>query len=215
MHTLVKLTLAGAVAVAGLAQGAPSWAGKKDDTLNVILPRDVRTLDNMYSTRRENHIVSKNYEDMLFYIDPKTGKPLPLLVESHKIDGKTVDLTLKKGIKFHDGQELKGEDVAYSINYQASKKSKASRQKYFAYWVKNVEVTGPYSVRIHMNREYPLALYDLAMYNRVRKKGTYDDAKKKSGVNPKAQSTTVNGLGPYKVVEFIPRKKLVMERFEG
>ena len=215
MKTMAKLSLAGAAAVVGLVGAMPSWAGKSDDTLNVILPRDVRTLDNMYSTRRENHIVSKNYEDMLFYIDQKTGKPLPHLVESYKVAGKTIDIVLKKGIKFHDGRELNAEDVAYSINYQASKKSKASRQKYFAYWVKKVDVTGPYSVRVNMKREYPLALYDLAMYNRVRKKGTYDDPKKKSGVNPKAQSTTVNGLGPYKVVEFIPRKKLVMERFEG
>jgi peptide/nickel transport system substrate-binding protein len=215
MKTLIQFGLAVFIAIGGMLATAPSHAGKKDDTLNAILPRDVRTLDNMFSGRRENHIVSKNYEDMLFYIDPDDGEPKPMLVESYKIDGKTVDLKLKKGIKYHDGSELKAEDVAYSINYQASKEGKARRQKYFAYWVKKVDVTGPYSVRINMKREYPLVLYDLAMYNRIRQKGTFDDASKKDGLNRKATRTKVNGLGPYRVVSFEPRKKLVLERFDG
>ena len=215
MAIFTKLTLAAILLMAGLVGAAPSWAGKKDDTLNMIVPRDILTLDNMYASRRENHILTRAYDDMLFYIHPKTGKTIPLLVDTYKIDGAIVDLVLKKGIKFHDGTELTAEDVAYSLNFQSSKKSKARRQKYLAHWIKNAVVTGPYSVRINMKRAYPLVLYDLSVYSRIRKKGTYDDPNKKGGIDKNAAQSKLIGLGPYKVKEYVPLKKIVLERFEA
>ncbi|MEQ8194037.1 MAG: ABC transporter substrate-binding protein [Rhodospirillales bacterium] len=209
-----KLTWAAAIVIAGVLGATPSWAGKKDDTLNVIVARDVLTLDNMYATRRENHILTRNYDDMLFYLHPQTGEVIPLLVESYKVEGSTADLVLKKGIKFHDGSELTAEDVAYSINFQSSKKSKAYRQKYLGRWIKKAVVTGPYSVRINMKHAYPLVAYDLAAYSRIRKKGTYDDPSKEDGINRDAARSKLIGLGPYKIKEYVPMKRIVLERFE-
>lgn len=200
--------------LAGFMGVSPSWAGKKDDTLNAIVPRDVISLDNIYAARRENHILTRNYDDMLFYVHPKTGKILPLLAESYDIKGKTTDIVLRKGIKFHDGSELTAEDVVYSINFQSFKKSKAYRQKYLSRWIEKAVVKGPYSLRIHMKSEYPLVLYDLAVYSRIRKKDTYDDPSQKDGINRNAQQLKLNGLGPYKVKEYVPNGKIVMERFE-
>jgi peptide/nickel transport system substrate-binding protein len=57
-------------------------------------------------------------------------------------------------------------------------------------------------------------LYDLSVYSRIRKKGTYDDPSKKDGINREAAQSKLIGLGPYKVKEYLPPNKMVLERFE-
>lgn len=213
MTYIARIAAAAMIAAVSIAP-TPTFAGKADDTLNVVFPRQIRTIDNLYSTRRENIIASLLVDDALFYVT-ESGEPVPLLAKSHKFASETeLDVDLHEGILFHDGSELTAEDVVYSYKYIVNDKAKSSYRSRIAKWMKNVEATGPYSVRFTMKFPYPNVLYDLAYWSKVRKKGTYDAPGSETGLNPKAQHTKLNGLGPYRVVEFTPGQKLVLERFD-
>lgn len=187
---------------------APSGrAGKSDDTLNVAFSRDVRTVDGLYSTTRENDMLGLLTDDALFYVDEKNAQPVPLAAESYeKANDTTFDITLRDDVTFHDGSPLTAEDVVYSYSWILNPKSESPYAKRFEFWLDRVEALSADKVRFHMKRPYPMILYDLAYYSKLRKKGAYDQ-----GVDP----SKVNGTGPYKLIRFEPGKQVVLERFEG
>lgn len=197
-----------AVAVAVLLVSAPAQARKENDTLDVAFPRNVTTVDGLYSTRRENDILGLLTDDALFYVDPDKLEPVPLAAKSHEFtDDKTLEIELRQDIFFHDGSPMKAEDVVYSINWTMSDKGQTRYKKRIARWVAKVDAIGKYKVRINMKKPYPMALYDLSYYSKIRKKGTYDGDRDPSGL-------ILNGTGPYQVVEYVPAKKLLLKRFD-
>src|SRR5688572_18793765 len=114
-HFFIR-TIAPALLVTLLSGAA--WSGKANNTLNVAFPREVVTLDGLYSNLRENDILSLVVDDALYTVDPRTLQPVPLAAASHKvIDDRTIDVELRRGVKFHDGSEMTAEDVVYSYNW--------------------------------------------------------------------------------------------------
>ena len=186
----------------------PVFADKKNDTLVVAVQRMVRSIDRLYTTRREGLILAQLTEDALFYVNPKTFKYEPLVAKSYKfIDEKTLDVTIRDNVKFHDGSTLTADDVVYTYEWVLNKKSKARKSKTVRRWLKSVKKTGTNKIRFKLKHAYPLALRDMSVSIYLRKKGTYH--------NKKGSFTgALNGVGPYKVVEFIPGKKAVLERFD-
>lgn len=55
-----------------------------------------------------DRLINRNYQGKL--------EPIPGLAESwRRIDDRTVELDLRKGVKFHNGDEMTAEDVVYSF----------------------------------------------------------------------------------------------------
>ncbi len=201
------------VFAAALARPVPALAGKADDTLVVALQRGITSVDYLYTTKREYIILSLLTDDGLTEVDPVTLKVRPLAAKSWKfVDDKTIDVTLRDDVKFHDGSPLTADDVVYTYEWVLNPKSRANRSKQFREWLASVEKTGPYTVRFHMKYPYPLALNAMGFSMPLRKKGTYD-AIAKSGELPLGQA--LNGIGPYRVVSVEPGRKTVIERFDG
>lgn len=90
--------------------------------------------------------------DRLFRISPE-GKPEPWAAESYKIvDPTTIELTLREGMKFHDGVDVTAEDVKFTLEYHVQWKA-----PFFVESLKNleaVETTGKYGVRIKLKEPY-------------------------------------------------------------
>jgi len=141
-------------------------------------------------------------------VKPMPGNPMaPSLAESwtESADHLTYEFTLRKGLKFHNGDAFTAEDVAYS--FQRSKASLMHEQ------VKQVEVVDPTRIRFHLHRPWPdfMTTY-----------GTLATAT--SWIVPKAYTEKAGpagfkrhpiGLGPYRFVENNPGVELVLEAFEG
>lgn len=90
--------------------------------------------------------------DRLFRIDPE-GKPKPWAAESYNvIDPTTIELTIRKGMKFHDGVEVTAEDVKFTFDYHAKWKAPffVESLKHFD----SVETIGKYGVRIKLTDPY-------------------------------------------------------------
>ena len=80
----------------------PAAAGKKDDTLNIALEKELETLDWYFNTAREGIVLSEHVYDFLIYRDPVTFEHKPLLATSWKWLSDTVlELELRRGVVFH------------------------------------------------------------------------------------------------------------------
>ena len=90
--------------------------------------------------------------DRLFRIAP-SGKAEPWAAESYKVvDPTTIELTLRQGMKFHDGMEVTAEDVKFSLDYHTQWKA-----PFFVESLKHldsVEITGKYGIRLKLKDPY-------------------------------------------------------------
>jgi peptide/nickel transport system substrate-binding protein len=90
--------------------------------------------------------------DRLFRISP-SGKAEPWAAESYKVlDPTTIDITIRQGMKFHDGVDVTAEDIKFTLDYHNQHKA-----PFFVESLKNldsVETTGKYSVRIKLKEPY-------------------------------------------------------------
>src|SRR5262245_9073181 len=133
----------------------------------------------------------------------------PSLAESWQVspDGRVYEFTLRKGVKFHNGDALTSEDVKFSFDRYKGASAKAIHDRVAA-----VETPDPLHVRFRLKNPWPdfMTFYTAASgagwivpKKYVEKVG--DDGFKKAPV----------GAGPYKFVSFNPGIELVMEAFEG
>lgn len=183
---------------------SPALAGKKDDTLNIAFSKELESLDRYFNTAREGIVISRHAFDNLIYRDPVTYEYKGLLAKSFNWNTDTeLDITLRQGVKFHNGQEMTAEDVAYTLNFAANPDNKVKTQRY-SDWIDHVEKTGDYSVKIILKKPFPAALEFLSGANPIYPKAYYAEV----GTNGFGQKPI--GTGPYKIVEVIPGKKVVM-----
>ncbi|WP_439523015.1 ABC transporter substrate-binding protein [Marivita sp.] len=211
LRTTVAAT-ALATALAGVTPGVVH-AGKQDDTMRVALAEEILNLDYNYTTKREYIIMAELTDATLFDLDPETQKYNPAVAaEWEWIDDTTLDVTLREGVKFHDGSDLTAEDVAYTYNWIVSDESEAQAKGTIGRWLDNVEVTGDLSLRFNLKSVYPLVLRDMAQRVKLRPEGAYetDDG----SIDENAMAIDLVGAGPYRVVSFEPGQEVVLERFE-
>ena len=184
-------------------------ASRKDDTLVVAITAPILNVDRLYTTARQELILAQLTDDGLFDVDPDTLRYVPLVAKSYKfVDDTTLDVTLRKGVKFHDGSPLTADDVVYTYRWTSDPKSGTNQGRKIHRWLKSVERLADDKLRFKLNFPYPLVLRDMAISVPLRKRGTYASAEA-----AKTQNSALNGLGPYRVIEFDPGKKVVLERF--
>jgi peptide/nickel transport system substrate-binding protein len=180
-----------------VATAGPAMAQKSANTLrwatNVPLPSP----DPYYNEFRESLLINAQLIfDSLVYRDPSTGTYEPLLATSWTWrDTTTLDFTLRKGVKFHDGRAFTADDVVYTVNYVADPGHKTNVQSNVN-WMKSAEKLGDYAVRLHLNGAFPAALEYLAGPISILPVDFYG----KNGAA--SQKGNMIGTGPYRFVSF-------------
>ncbi len=107
----------GSSAAASGSTAGGSAAGAAKDTLTMASPTDIDGLDpQMTNSLISMKMVTQIY-DTLIKADPEGGLH-PQLAESWEVsdDGLSYTFKLKQGVKFHNGEEMKASDVAFSIS---------------------------------------------------------------------------------------------------
>jgi peptide/nickel transport system substrate-binding protein len=203
--------IAGLLAAVCLA-AAPAGAAKKDDTLVWATDRDCPIADPYYLNVRELVVIGHEVWDTLVIIDPKSTEIKPLLATKWEwVDPTTLEMELRKGVKFHSGKVMDADDVAYTLNHAANKDNAIANFALLA-WIKNAERIDEGKVRINLNRPFPPALAYLAGLGFIMQKGHYDNAPMKADGKKDFGAVKPNGTGPYRITEVKPGDSISMER---
>jgi len=109
----LAISTASIIAVAGFF--SPAYAAGKD--LTVVLSEEPDIVDPCEATRSNvGRIVKQNVSETLVEIDPKDGSIKPRLATGWKqTDNLTWNFDIRKGVKFHDGEDLNAKSVVKSI----------------------------------------------------------------------------------------------------
>lgn len=206
--------LAGSAAAAGLAL-SPEFVGKAlaqqtPKVLKFIPQADLAVIDPLGTTG----YVTRNHAMMIFdtlYGVDHNFQPKPQMVEKHEIenDGKEWTLSLRPGLKFHDGEPVLGRDVVASLKRWMAKDTFSQ-----ALVAVLEELSSPddRTVRFRLKKPFPL-LPDL-----LGKIGSYSTAimpQRLAITDPATALTELVGSGPYRYVanERVPGSLNVYAKF--
>jgi peptide/nickel transport system substrate-binding protein len=120
-------------------------------------------------------------------------------------------ITLRDGVKFHDGTDLTAEVVKLNLDtYRGQNSAIAAPLSTFTFQdVASVEVTGPLEVTVTTSR--PWLAFPAFLYGT----GRYGMAAPAQLANQETCATNLIGTGPFRFVEWVPGDNLIVERFDG
>src|SRR5207253_4036767 len=133
----------------------------------------------------------------------------PSLAESWQVspDGRVYDFTLRKGVKFHNGELLTSEDVKFSFDRYRGAAAKTLKERVAA-----VETPDPLHVRFRLRNPWPDFM---TFYTAASGAGWIVPKKYVDKVGDEGFKKAPIGAGPYKFVSFTPGVELVLEAFDG
>jgi peptide/nickel transport system substrate-binding protein len=156
LNTWLKAATIGAALTASAGAIADGHGGH---TLRWGMTGDAISLDPQGVLGAVEVIFLRNVYDGLMVLDGD-NQPIYGLAESHEVlaDG-TLRFNLRKGVKFHGGQDFSADDVVFSINRT---KGETSAFKSMVAAVASAEKVDDYTVDLKMARPDPLILSNLA-----------------------------------------------------
>lgn len=195
---LKHLLFAAALLAPGLAQA---------ETLRIGLEDDPDVLDPDQSRTFVGRIVYTALCDKLFDISPELDIVPQLATEwSFSEDGKALTMKLREGVTFHDGEPFNAEAV--KANIERSLNLPESRRKSELTSVENVEVVGPYEVRINLKQPDVTLLATLAdRAGMMISPKAAEAAGVDFGANPVCS-------GPFKFERRVQQDRIVLSKFE-
>ncbi len=161
LHTLLRSVQKGAAAAVLLTAGVTFTAPASfaETVLKVVPHSGLKILDPIWTTA----YISRNHGymiyDTLFALDTN-GEIQPQMIDSvtRSDDGLTVTMTLRDGLKWHDGGDVTTEDTVASINRWASKDAMGQKMMTF---VDSLEATDAKTMTFTLNA--PTGLIELAL----------------------------------------------------
>lgn len=176
----------------------------KKNKISIAMKADPKTLDPQKSIdTMSNKSITLIYDTLLDLDENLNLKPN--LAESwERLDDCNVVFHLKKGVKFHNGEELKAEDVKFTLERAAS----SPQTLYLFKPITQVTVIDDYTVQVTTDKPFGALLNNLAAVQGgiVSKKAVlkYGD----DYVNHPV------GTGQYKLKEWLPGNRIVFEGFK-
>ena len=147
-------------------------------------------------------VVLYNVQECLVKVDPH-GKIVPWLAERwHTADNRNYTFFLKKGVRFHNGRELKAADVKFVIERAMNPETKHPYPQYYAA-IGDIIVKDDYTITFSLKS--PTANFLLNM------------ARQGSVIYPREAVDTLKsapiGTGPFTVSDWVRGDRIVMKRF--
>jgi peptide/nickel transport system substrate-binding protein len=215
-----------AAAVAGLGSGllsalAAGCGGPSADraglshelvrgSLPVALDADVETLDPAMHRSRTVEAVVRNICDGLVARDGEMNY-VPQLAESWELEGDTRWVfRLRQGVTFHDGSPFTADDVKFTVDriVGAVPDLQPSPRKDLLGPVTGTEVIDTHTIAIITDGPYPI-LHKKLVFQEICPK-TYFER-----VGPDEFARKPVGTGPFRLVEWVPGERIVLQRYDG
>ena len=179
------------------------------DTLVVADQYDATTFDpvrhNDYPSSRACHQV---YDTLIFLNDDGTFRP-GLAEKWEFVSDTAYKMYLRKGVKFHNGEELKAEDVKFSLERATTELG--AHIKTYSQDLDNVEIVDDYTVILHLKKvNFPFFASLAHSWGSIVNKKEVEA----QGENYGTPAGTAVGTGPFKFVSWQKSDRYTLERFD-
>jgi peptide/nickel transport system substrate-binding protein len=204
------LKRSGALSMAAvLGQGAPVvFAQGKKSVLTIALPSTPETIDpHQFRSVLTGSVLACMCEGLVTR-DPRTMELRPMLAESWRnVNPTTWELKLRRGVRFHNGEELTGESVKFTIDRAiGGTLNTLSKVVWPPSIHQEVQVVDAHTVRITTKVPDPILPNRLAAESL-----NVAPAKGLGEFREKFVTDRVIGTGPYRFVEFVVGERVVVE----
>ncbi len=195
---------------AGTTAGAAS--GPAIGTLTLALDRDVQSLDPIMTYALNNGRWQQNVFSTLVYrnTDLKIVEGAGLATSWKYIDDKTLTMELRKGVKFHNGEDFNADAVVFTFTRLLDPANK-SPQRFNYTSIDRVEKIDDFNVKFIFKEVDPVMIVKLAGYGAAIVPPKFIQEKG----NDYVSQTSIPGTGPFKIVEYKKDNSLTLEAFDG
>jgi len=201
----IRKKVAVLAAVSALALGMTQAA--RAQNLTMAVGAQVTSLDPHYHALSPNFAVATMLFDTLTQFDAN-ARLQPGLAESWKVVEPTVwEFKLREGVRFHNGNPLTADDVAFTISRVPNVPNSPSSYAIYTRAIERVEVVDPTTVRFHTRAPYPLLPNDMSQVA-ILDRETHEGA----GTEDFNSGKVAIGTGPYRYVNFRNGERLELER---
>jgi len=194
-------SLFGVAERAAAAVGAP----KRGGVLKAAFSADPAGFDPVRGPSGMSHVVIEQVYSTLMALDPD-AKPYPELAESYTVsdDGLAYTFKLRRGVKFHHGDELTADDVKFTFDRLRAPNSGYSYGAQVE-TIKSVDVVDRYTARFRLSkRTGPFLIYMAFPGSSIVPKKLVE-----SGHDLNAKPI---GTGPFRFVSYEPRTAIKFVR---
>ena len=155
----------------------------------------------------------------LIHINRASQQTEPALAKSWTIskDGRQFTVKLRHGVRFSDGSAFDAEDVLFSFKVYLDEKVHSPQRDLLIVGGKAIDVqkVDAYTVRFTLAQPYAAAerIFDgLAMLPRHRLERAYKEDNFAQVWTLTTAPSEIAGMGPFRLKEYVPGQKLVLER---
>lgn len=175
----------------------------REGVLRVAMQPIVQT-DPAFISSDSEVLVANHVYDYLVDVDPDSIA-IPRLASEWTTsdDGKSYVFNLAEGVTFHDGSPLTAEDVVWTFNRLRDPALELPTSSLYSN-ILDIQATGDLEVTFTLENPNPFFLYDLSDNHALILKAGSEDA-----------DTNFNGTGPFKVVEYLPEDRIVLDANEA
>lgn len=190
--------------VAGPTTTKAPVAAPNAKPLVIAIGTEPATLDAQAVIDRSSRVVTGNIFETLLARD-NSAKIVPLLAESYSpVNDTTWRFVLRKGVKFHNGEDFNAESAAFSVNRIIDKNYKTLRTSYIS-GIAGAKVVDANTIDVTttgVNAVLPIQMTSLAM---VPLKGAAEASFPEKPV----------GTGPYQFGSWDRGRQITAKRFDG
>ncbi len=184
---------------------SPAAAGAQ--TLTIGNAAVVTSLDPHWHNMVPNNAAAMHIFDRLVERDGQ-ARPFPSLAESYRAISDTEwEFVLRRGVKWHDGQDFTADDVVFTFTRAPAIPNSPGGFGGFLRAIARVEVLDPHHLRIHTHQPHPLLPLDLASVGIIARHAA-------TGATPEDFNSgrATIGTGPYRLAAYRSGEALELAR---
>jgi peptide/nickel transport system substrate-binding protein len=190
-------------AVLSLALGASAHAA--DLTIGLSTP--VTSLDPHFHNLTPNNSLGRHVFETLVRQD-ESQRMQPGLAESWKaVNDLEWEIKLRKGVKFHNGQNFTADDVIATFKRVPNVPNSPASFAFFVRPIVEIKAVDPLTLRLKTDKPHPLLPNDMVAVM-ILPKSVAETAKTEDFNSGKAMI----GTGPYRLVEYVAGDRVVLKR---
>ena len=170
-------------------------------TVHFAQSPDVQSVDPSITASQNRASTPLAYDTLTRY--DANLKPQPMLAESWDTsDYKTIKLSLRKNVQFHNGRELTADDIKYNLLRVRDPKVGASQQAAQSAWFTDIQTPDRYTVILKSDKAR-LGLFDFFEFFRIGDQATLEGTEAK---------TKAVGTGPFVWTEWTQGQQIRLTR---